>query len=210
MFATLPRGARLLGRILIILVVLLILADRFGPDSWAILPLLTGQIYTWVLILGAFSLLLGIGHVAWVHGRRIQRGEAEWPLSLALVAGLATVLALGIVGGEGTRGVMVGFVFDSVIAPGQATLFALLAFFMAGAAYRLLRVNRTGGAWMLAGAVLMILAQLPLTGRMALAGLHPVADWLVTVPVMAVLRGVLLGTGLAALITGLGTLLNPQ
>jgi hypothetical protein len=210
MFATLPRWSRVLGRAIVIVIMGTILADRLGPATWSFLPPVTTQIYTWVLLLGAFSLLLGVAHVTWIHLRRIQRGQAEWPLSLALVAGLVTVVILGVASPQGTASPMISFVFASVIAPGQATLFALLAFFMAGAAYRLLRINRPGGGWMLLGALLIILAQIPLTGRETLAALHPVADWLVTTPVMAVLRGVLLGTGVGAVIAGIGATVGSE
>ena len=202
MFAPLPAWSRRLGQTIVILTVGLILADRLGSAQWTFLPAITTQIYTWVLILGAFSLLLGVAHVAWVHGRRIQRGQAEWPMSLALVAGLFTVFLLGVTASAGTASPMVNFVFASVIAPGQATLFALLAFYMAAAAYRLLRFGRGGGGWMLAGALIVILAQIPLTGQTVFAPLGPVVDWLVSTPIMAVLRGVLLGTALAALVAG--------
>ncbi len=203
MFATLPAWSRRLGQTIVLITVGLILADRLGSAQWTFLPPVTTQIYTWVLILGAFSLLLGVAHVAWVHGRRIQRGEAEWPMSLALVAGLLTVFLLGVTASAGTASPMVSFVFASVIAPGQATLFALLAFYMAAAAYGLLRFGRSGGGWMLTGALLVILAQIPLTGQTVFEPLRPVVDWLVSTPIMAVLRGVLLGTALAALIHSL-------
>lgn len=203
MFATLPAWSRRLGQTIVLLTVGLILADRLGSAQWTFLPPVTTQIYTWVLILGAFSLLLGVAHVAWVHFRRIQRGRAEWPMSLALVAGLLTVFLLGVTASGGTASPMVSFVFTSVIAPGQATLFGLLAFYMAAAAYRLLRFGQGGGGWMLTGALLVILSQIPLTGQTVFAPLGPVVDWLVSTPIMAVLRGVLLGTALAALIHSL-------
>ncbi len=203
MFATLPAWSRRLGQTIIIITLVLILADRLGPAGWAILPGVTTQIYAWVLVLGAFSLLLGVAHVAWVHGRRIQRGDAEWTLSLALVAGLLTVFLLGVTSPAGSRSAMLSFVFASVIAPGQGTLYALLAFYMAAAAYRLLRFGPGGGGWMLVGALLVILAQIPLTGQAVFAPLGPLVDWLISTPIMAVLRGVLLGTALAALFGGL-------
>ncbi len=71
------------------------------------------------------------------------------------------------------------------------------------AAYRLLRFGQGGGGWMLTGALLVILSQIPLTGQTVFAPLGPVVDWLVSTPIMAVLRGVLLGTALAALIHSL-------
>jgi len=205
MFATLPAWSRRLGQTILIVTLGLILADRLGPAAWTALPPMTTQLYTWALILGAFSLLLGVAHVTWVHLRRIQRGEAEWPMSLALVAGLLTVLILGMTAPTGTASPMLSFVFASVIAPGQGTLYALLAFYMAAAAYRMLRFGRDGGGWMLVGALLVILAQIPLTGQTVFAPLGPAVDWLVSTPIMAVLRGILLGVALITLLAGVRT-----
>src|SRR5690242_16801919 len=88
-------------------------------------------------------------------------GVAGWPHSLALVATLVAVFVAGLLNANGVRGPIVEWIFDSVIAPGQATLFALTAFFMAAAAFRWLRIGRAGGGWMLVGALLILLAQMP-------------------------------------------------
>ena len=79
------------------------------------------------------------------------------------------------------------WLFDAIIAPGQATLFALLAFFMIAAAYRLLRgpQRRRLDA---TGALLMLTAQAPAAGVWMSPGLTRFAGWTLDVPVMATLR----------------------
>ena len=98
--------------------------------------------------------------------------------------------------------------FDAIIAPGQASLFALLVFFMAAAAFRHLRLDRPGGAWMLAGALLVLLAQWPLLAQWLPPAFAGVTFWLLDGPVMAALRGLLLGSGIALLVIGLRLLLG--
>src|SRR5215203_971356 len=123
--------------ILILAAVLLILGiDRFVEIA-PLRPLAT-KVYEWGILLSAFALLLGAFNVAWVHVRRVVAGAQGWPQSLLLVVAMVVVLATGLFSTTGVRGPLVEFLFDTIIAPGQATLFALLAFFMAAAAYRYL------------------------------------------------------------------------
>ena len=126
----------------------------------------------------------------------------------ALLAALVTVIVMGLIDPDGDQGAGLEWIFDSVIAPGQSTLFALLAFFLAAAAYRYLRIGRTGGAWMLAGALFMLVVQMPASQRwLPSLGVSGMA-WLLTYPVMAAMRGVVLGSALAFVVFALFTLLH--
>ena len=155
------------------------------------------KFYTWGVILAAVALLLGMLSVAAVHLRQIVAGAPGWPYSVALLVALLVVLGTGLSHPAGVGNPVVEMLFDALIAPGQATLFALLAFFMAAAAYRYGRVGRPGGAWLLAGVLLVFAVQMPLAQSLLPPALTAWVRWLVDWPVMAALRGVLLGSSLA-------------
>lgn len=178
----------------------LIVVDRSGLFP-ALRPV-TAALYTWAIILAAFALLAGLLNVLLVHGRRIQAGQRGWSNSVALIVTLVAVLVAGLVNSGGADGPLMQWVFDSIIAPGYAALFALLAFFMAGAAFILLRVRRTGGGWMVAGVLIMLIAQLPATRPALPAAFDAAVGWLLAVPVTGALRGALLGGALALLVLG--------
>jgi ABC-type sugar transport system permease subunit len=56
-----------------------------------------------------------------------------------------------------------GFIFDHIITPMQTSLGALLAIFLAVAAFRMLRRRRTAGAaWFLLSALVVLMTQVPL------------------------------------------------
>jgi hypothetical protein len=167
-----------------------------------------GNLYQWLMWLGGAALLLGIANVVWLHLRRIESGRRDWGLSLALLAVLIAVLVAGLINPMGATSPLVEWFFDYVLAPGQAALFALLVFFMAAAAYRYLRIGRQGGAWMLAGALLVILLQLPLAVPLLPPNAVAAIEWFVDAPVMAALRGVLLGGGVALLVVALRMLIG--
>lgn len=202
------RALRLNILVLLILgaVLLLLGIDRFVEIE----PLraLAIVIYEWGILLSAFALLLGAVNVAWVHVRRITIGEAGWAQSLLLVVALVVVLATGLFSTTGVRSPLVELVFDTIIAPGQATLFALLAFFMAAAAYRYLRIGRQGGVWLLVGVLLVFAVQMPIANAAMPSALANFVNWMVDVPAMSALRGALLGSSFALIIVAIRFLLT--
>lgn len=184
---------------------LLLLAQT---NAGAKLQPITGVMLQWLMWLGGAALLLGVANVAWLHLRRIQSGRRDWELSLVLIAVLAAVVVAGLINPLGAQGPLVEWFFDYVLAPGQAALFALLVFFMAAAAYRYLRIGRQGGTWMLLGALLIMLTQLPMLVPVLPAGMVTATDWFVSTPVMAALRGILLGSGIALLVVAVRMLIG--
>ncbi len=175
--------------------------------------------FEWVLLLAGVALLLGVVNVVWLHIRRIALGQRDWALSLVLIAVLCAVAGAGLLNPTGVRSPLITWVFDAVIAPGQSALFAMLVFFMAAAAFQYLRIGRRGGVWMLIGFLVIVLAQTPLgiaqPGDAGAAEFVTIsttivagAGWFLDAPVMAALRGVLIGGVLALLVVGLRLLIG--
>jgi hypothetical protein len=181
-----------------------------GIDRFIEFPLLRPiaiVVYEWGVLLSAFALLLGAINVAWVHVRYILAGNPGWQQSLGLVVMLAVVLVTGLFSITGVRSPLVELIFDAIIAPGQATLFALLAFFMAAAAYRYLRIGRPGGIWLLAGVLLVFAVQMPIAHTLLPISFANLIGWVVDVPAMSALRGALLGSSFALVIVAIRFLL---
>lgn len=181
-----------------------IVLDRAGLAP--VLHQVTTMLYQWTVLLGAFALLLGVANLGITHGRRIYGGQRDWVGSLALLATLTAVLLAGLLDGRGASSRVVEWFFDALIAPGQATIFALLAFFTAAAAFRYLRIGQPAGAWMLAGALVVFLTQLPVVTLPP--SVQTTLFWLMEQPVTATFRGVLLGSALALVIVGVRFLLG--
>ncbi len=171
-------------------------------------PAAAATLYGWALVLGGFAMLLGIANAVRFHLVRVQRGQREWPLSLLLLIVFALVLGAGVSSPEGTTGLLSEWVFDAVLAPGQAMLFALTGIFLLSAAYHFLRVDRPGGIWILAGVLLMLLVQTPFLYQIVPESVVELVDWLLSWPVMAAMRGVLLGGALAVLFISLRLIVN--
>lgn len=180
-------------------------------DRTAVAPGLHGLViafYEWVLLLTSFALLLGVAHLLATHLRRIQNGQQDWRYSLILVTACSAVFVAGLLQPAGVTSPTVDWIFTTLIAPGQATLYALLFFFMAAAAYQYLRLTTPAGRWMLAGALVMLLGQMPATYNLLPTSYGVWVGWLLQVPVMATLRGAILGSTLAFLFFGVRFLLG--
>jgi hypothetical protein len=204
-------AARALRPNIFVLVLVVGLSLLLGIDRFVELSPLRSvavTIYEWGVLVGAFALLLGAINVTSVHVRRIIAGDPGWLQSLLLIMALVVILATGLFSSAGVRSPLVELLFDAIIAPGQATLFALLAFFMAAAAYRYLRVGRPGGVWLLVGVLLVFAVQMPVTNAVLPTAIANVVDWVVDVPAMAALRGALLGSSFALLIVAVRYLLT--
>ena len=99
-------------------------------------------------------------------------------------------------------------VFDYVLSPLGASLAALVAFTLALAAFRLLRVRRGAASVLfLLIVVIVLLGSAPFTG---LTWLADVRDWIINVPGMAGMRGLLLGVALGTVITALRILVSSE
>ncbi len=176
----------------------------------------------WALSLALLATLLAVllgGTISGPLARALADSSAGVNVTGA-TTGATTGTTTGVTAaGLASASVLMEWIFDSILAPGQRALFALLAFFVAAAAYDLLRVQRPSGRWMLLGTLAVLLVQMPAAADIARApltvasaadtnaasaagGAITVADaafWLLGEPVTATVRGVLLGSGLALL-----------
>ncbi len=193
-----PARTSLLAAAVIIFLFIFLVVTRI--TGIPLLNAIAGELFQWLMLLGGVAMLLGIINVVWLHGKRIQSGQRDWLLSLILIGVMLGVFVSGVIGSWVSQSPLLDLAFLSVVAPAQAALFALLVFFMAAAAFRYLRVSRTGGGWMLIGAILVLLVELPLSYEWLPPGMVQATFWIVDTPVMAALRGALIGSGIAMLV----------
>jgi len=155
----------------------------------------------WAIIVAAFAMILGFFNVLIVHLNKIVRFKQGWFYSIFLVLTMMVVLLLGLI--EGPQGSLTSRIFQYVLFPLQATIFSLLAFFVASAAYRAFRLRSWESALLVITGVIVLLGQVPLWGA-----LTSFKEWILGVPSMAGARGILLGVALGTVATGLRVLLG--
>ncbi len=167
------------------------------PKSDALLTTATN----WLQIIALFALVLGVTSLFHIHAVKIRRQEAGWGYSLVLYAGVALTTAVGmwVTGKETLDGVMTafGWIYTYGMVPLQGSMFALLAFFIASAAYRSFRAKSKEAALLLLAAVIVMMGRVPL-GEYLVPLSGDLSQWIMNVLNASARRAILIGISLGA------------
>jgi hypothetical protein len=175
------------------------------------------ELLSWVRIIGIFALIIGLSSLIRLHYTRITRKTRDLPYSIVVFVGMAVMATVGLV--KGIEGAWFKWLFENIQVPLQATMFSLLAFFIASAAYRAFRARTLEATLMLVTAIIVMFARVPigdfLWQRMPDSVVQlwsnppgDISDWILNVPSMAARRGILLGVSLGAIATSLKIILG--
>ena len=162
----------------------------------------------WVRIVFAFSYLLGLYSLLNLHWQRIRQHVVGWGYSLIAIASFSVMMIFVVYNdGQGPFAAQAAaggykWLFDYIHVPCASTMFSILAFFIASAAYRTFRARSPEAALLLVAAVIVMLGRVPI-GREISEFFPWATDWLLNVPNLAAKRGILLGVSLGAIATSL-------
>lgn len=210
---------------------LLMILDFFVP---ALRPI-SQMANNWYLGVVAFALLIGIFSLIRVNYFKIRLKQPNWGYSIVLLIGLAVMSFLGFFGHliepaframetgsfvvpTGVTGITEGtpfdWMFNNVMFPMSATMFSLLAFFVASASYRAFRARNLEATLLLVAAIIVMLGQVPI-GTVWIPSFVPAAlrfdtwkDWIMDIGNTAGQRAILIGAALGVISTSLRILLG--
>ncbi len=163
----------------------------------------------WIQIVGLFALVLGVTSLFHIHAVKIKRQEPGWGYSVVLYAGIGVTIIAGLgysfaagqwAGGKETiDGVQTGFgwIYSYAMVPLQGSMFAILAFFIASAAYRSFRARSREAALLLIAAVIVMMGRVPL-GEYLVPVAGDITLWILNVLNASVRRAILIGISLGA------------
>jgi hypothetical protein len=161
----------------------------------------------WAIIVMAFAYVLGLANLVRVNFHVIQKKQRDWPHKVVLVLGVFFMLIVGIIPYFG--GIKEGTIFDWVYYyaqyPLQATMFSLLAFFIASAAFRAFRIRTFQASLLAVTAVLVMIGRVPV-GEKLWPGFPDFIEWIMNVPQLAGKRAIMIGAALGAISTALKVL----
>lgn len=160
----------------------------------------------WFLIIAVFALLLGLLNLVGIHVRKLRKRDKGWGYSIVLLCGLAVTVITGATGGIGTRSPF-DYIFVNVQQPMGATMFALLAFFIASASFRAFRARNIDATLLLIAAVLVMLGRVTI-GSLIYSKFPDVADWIMSYPNMAGQRAIMIGIALGTVSYSLRVILG--
>jgi len=201
---------RLIPFILLFGIGVLAFAQEFVPHP------LSGQfreeMTTWFRIIGGFALFLGAYSLLHMHVTRIRRKMPGWGYSVFVFLGAAGMILVGLWnGGEGPlapepqdRMTAFEWGYEYIQVPCSATIFSILAFFMASAAFRTFRARNLGAALLLTAAIIVMFGRVPISETVGTWFGCPqffskATDVLMEYPNLAAQRGVMLGISLGVI-----------
>jgi hypothetical protein len=160
----------------------------------------------WMQIVFVFTLLVGVISYAKLNAKKISRREGGWGYNLIGLVGLVVMVVSGLSMGTGEETPFL-WMFNNLQAPMQATMFSLLAFFVASAAYRGFRARSWEAGLLLVIAIVVMLGRVPL-GNLISHWIPDAANWILRTPSMAAKRGIYIGIGLGTISTSLRIILG--
>jgi hypothetical protein len=162
----------------------------------------------WYIVVSVFAFVLGLANLIKINLQKIQRREENWPYAFPLLIALVAMAALSFIFGI-EKGPFV-WLFNNMMLPMSATMFSLLAFFVASASYRAFRARHKEAAMLLVTAIVVMLGQVPIgaAGVLEYLRLSEITNWIMAYPNMAAQRAILIGAALGVVAISLRILLG--
>ena len=184
---------------------ILMMVQYFIPHQYS--QVVFSNYTEWAPIVGAFALILGVGSLTRVHSHKIRRKSKNWQFSWAVLIPLFAMPFLAIIWPQSLWGGMdepsiFHFLFMHIQVPIQSTMFSLLAFYIASAAFRAFRAKSALATVLLLAAVVVMLGQVPI-GAIFGRWLPETGLWILRYPNLAAKRAIMLGVGFGILATNL-------
>ncbi len=184
------------------------------PQDWAQSEVI-GRFSNWYQIIAAFALLLGVASLVQVHLFKIVRQRQGWAYSLVMMIAFFIMTFSGFIWGI-KKGTPFMWIFENVTTPLASTVFSILAFYIASAAYRAFRARSFEATLMLTAAIIVMIGRVPfgemfhaaLPDQIAFLRLDSITQWLFRVPIAAAKRAILLGMALSGVTMSLRIILG--
>lgn len=162
------------------------------------------MVQQWFIIIAAFMYLFALRSFFKHHINKIRRKKEGFVFSIVAIISVFFMLGAGI---ATQKGPFFDKIYNNMYAPLQATMFSLLAFFIASAAFRAFRARNVQATLLLIAASIVMFGRVPM-GDYVYSGMPEVVEWIMTVPNMAAMRGIRIGVGLGAVATAIKIILG--
>lgn len=173
----------------------------------------------WLRIITSFAFIIGLASFVTHHATKIKHKKEGWAYSPIALGALVVMAVVGIIGRapnmnwlpvpfQGQQISVFTYLFANfynyMMVPLGATMFSVLAFYIASAAYRSFRAKSLISILLLIAAFIIMLSIIFYN----VLPLGDLGEWLLSVPNMAAKRGILLGASLGGIATSLKIILG--
>jgi hypothetical protein len=151
-----------------------------------------------VIVIGILALPIGIFSLLRNTVAKLRQDPKERIFSAATIVGFLLMVLTGYRRASMDSGTLFMNFFQHLLVPAQATLFSMLAFYIASAAYRAFRVRTVLAAILLITAFVVMLRLIPLPEPLS-SWNSALVRWILAVPNMAAKRAIIIGVALGAI-----------
>lgn len=176
---------------------------------------LNGWFSDWFSIVQACAIVLGALNLLMISTQKIIGKKPDWGYSLVIIASFFLITIIGFAGGTGFRepGTSFDWMYNYTYIPLSATMYAILAFFVASASYRAFRARNTEATMLLLAAFFVMLGRVPIGDFLtqwlpAGAQMSDLASWIMSFPQKAGQRAIMIGIALGLVSTSLRIILG--
>jgi len=160
------------------------------------------EISVWLRIILGFAMILGIASLCHVHYAKIRIRAAGWGYSLVVYLSMLATVAVGLWSSGQEEGTGFGWIYTYALLALQGTMFSILGFFVASAAFRAFRARSKEAAVLLVAALIVMFGRVPL-GEYLIPAAGPLAGWILNVLNTAARRGIIIGISLGGIATSI-------
>jgi len=160
------------------------------------------EVSEWLRIITGFAIILGIASLSHLHYKKIQRKDPGWGYSYVVYLSMIITVVVGLWSGGKEEGSGLGWIYNYTLVPLQGTMFSILAFFVASAAYRAFRAKTKEATVLLIAGTIVMFGRVPL-GEYLVSNIGGLAEWILNVPNTAARRAILIGISLGVIATSL-------
>ncbi len=195
--------------LIVFLVGVLVLATYFIESPG--LKQVGSMLNNWGVIITAFAVGLACVNIIRIHAAHIANQRTGWINSAVLLITMFLFIIVGIYSrnnpsNEGAAELFSNL-FNYAYSPFSATMYAMIAFYVASASYRAFRMRSVEATLLLAAAILVMLGNAPIAEQ--LWNQFPViGSWLLTVINTTGQRGIAIGVAIGGFATSLRILLG--
>ncbi len=160
----------------------------------------------WKQPLSSTMLLVACLSLLWMHLKRIRKREPRYGYSVITLLSAGAMIFVGMRYGM-QEGSLFSTWFEHLIMPLEATMFSLLAFFVASAAFRAFRARSVNATVLLVSATIVILALIPVVEN-NVGAIREGAAFLLKYPNTAAKRAIIIGVALGAISVAVKTIVG--
>jgi len=162
----------------------------------------------WFLIAQAWAVAVGVINLTQIHMRNVNMKREKYGFSIWLMICMYGMAIFGIFIAKSPNHEGWKLMYNDIIAPMTATVYATLVFYIGSAAYRAFRIRSAESAVLLICAIIIMLGNVPLGTMLFGKWIGNAATWIMEVPNSAAMRGIQVGATLGAVATALRILLG--